>query len=186
GVTAAFNPVNGQLTLTGAGSTLSSVSPNPVTGSSYPVTLTLTGTGFTGSSTVLLTNGTSQVSALATYVNSTTLTASFVPGTTASAAWTATVFDSGNYSGSMTFGVTAPLAVTINKNALTSAGAGKLVLSGTGGAPGYSYAVVSTTSLNSPVVWTPIATNAFDGSGNFSYTNTVSSTIPKLFLRIIQ
>jgi len=164
--------------------TLTAVSPNPVTGSSYAVTLTLTGTGFTPASSVLLTNGATPVSATTAFVNSTTLTASFVPGTTASAAWKATVFDSGNYSSSQTFSVATPSPVSINKNAVNSAGAGKLVLSGTGGTAGNSYAVVSTTNLNPPVVWTPVVTNQFDGLGGFSFTNAVSLTTPKLFLRI--
>ena len=167
-----------------SGPTLTSVSPNPVTGSSYSVTVTLTGTGFTPSSTVLLTNGASSVSATTAYVNATTLTASFVPGTTASATWNATVLESGNYSSSQTFSVTTPSPVSINSNAVNSAGVGKLVLSGTGGTAGNSYAVVSATNLNPPVVWTPVVTNQFDGLGGFSYTNIVNPTTPKLFLRI--
>jgi hypothetical protein len=46
--------------------------------------------------------------------------------------------------------------------------------------------VVNATNLTPPVVWTPVVTNAFDGSGNFSYTNIVNPVTPQLFLRIAQ
>jgi len=44
--------------------------------------------------------------------------------------------------------------------------AGSIVLSGTNGLANAAYFVLSTTNLAQP--WTPIATNAFDGSGNFN------------------
>jgi hypothetical protein len=109
---------------------------------------------------------------------------SFVPGT-AAGSWNATVVNS-SPSAQVGFTVNAASAVSFNNNALTSAGAGKLVLAGTGGAAGNRYVVLSATNLTPPVVWTPIATNAFDGSGNFSYTNTVNQATPNLFLRIQQ
>ncbi len=166
--------------------TLTSVSPNPVPGSSYPVTLTLTGSGFTGATAVLLTNVTavSGASYTPTVNSDTSLTVSFVPGTLAST-WNATVVN-GTPSAPVGFTVSVPATVSINPAALESAGPGNLVLSGSGGVAGDSYAVMSTANLNPPVVWTPVVTNTFDGSGNFSYTNTVSSGTPKLFLRIAQ
>jgi hypothetical protein len=42
-----------------------------------------------------------------------------------------------------------------------------VVLSGTGGTPGYSYAVVSATNLVPPVVWTPVVTKVFDGGDGY-------------------
>ncbi len=178
----------GSLQVTGGavGPTLTSVAPNPVTGSTYPVTLGLTGSGFTGASAVLLTNlNTSAGDSYLPTVNSdTSISVSFVPGT-ATSSWNATVV-SGSPSAQVGFSVNAPSQVNIDKTKLTSAGAGKVVLNGTGGAPGNSYAVSSTTSLNSPVVWLPVVTNTFDGSGNFNYTNTVNKGTPKLFLRIQQ
>jgi hypothetical protein len=168
------------------GPTLSSVSPNPVTGSSYPVTLTLTGSGFAGATAVLLTNLTASTGASysPTVNGDTSISVSFVPGT-AAGSWNATVVNS-SPSAQVGFTVNAASAVSFNNNALTSAGAGKLVLAGTGGAAGNRYVVLSATNLTPPVVWTPIATNAFDGSGNFSYTNTVNQATPNLFLRIQQ
>ena len=50
-----------------------------------------------------------------------------------------------------------------------------LVFSGTGGTPGGSYVVVTSTNLAVPLPnWIPLATNSFDGSGNFSFTNSIS------------
>jgi hypothetical protein len=45
-------------------------------------------------------------------------------------------------------------------------------LAGSGGLAGGQYVVLSSTNIATPVSsWTPIATNTFDGSGNFSFTN---------------
>jgi fibronectin-binding autotransporter adhesin len=175
-----------QVTTGAAGPTLTSVTPDPVTGSTYPVTLGLTGGGFTGASAVLLTNlSTSSGASYSPTVNSdTSISVSFVPGT-ASSSWNATVVN-GSPSAQVGFTVSAASQVTIDKTKLASAGAGNVVLNGTGGAPGNSYAVLSTTSLNAPVVWLPVVTNTFDGSGNFNYTNAVNKGTPKLFLRIQQ
>jgi hypothetical protein len=166
--------------------TLSSVSPNPVTGSSYPVTLSLAGSGFTGATAVLLTNLTTATgSSYSPVVSSdTSISLSFVPGTAASS-WNATVVN-GTSSAQVGFTVNSPTPVTVNPAALTSAGAGNLVLSGSGGGAGNSYVVLSATNLTPPVVWTPVATNAFNGSGSFSYTNPVVTATPDLFLRISQ
>jgi hypothetical protein len=150
------------------------------------VTLNLTGSGFTGATGVLLTNLTAVTGAsyVPTVNSDTSISVSFVPGTAATS-WNATVVN-GTPSAQVPFTVTLPTAVSINTASLNSAGAGKVVLSGTGGTPGYSYAVVSTTNLVPPVVWLPVVTNVFDGGGNFNYTNTVSLSTPKLFLRLQQ
>jgi hypothetical protein len=106
-----------------------------------------------------------------------------VPGTTA-ATWNATVVN-GAPSAQVSFSVIVPTKVTITGN-LNAAGAGKLVLSGTGGVAGNKYAVQSTTNLAPPVVWSSLVTNVFGGGGSFSYTNTISPSTPSLFLRIAQ
>jgi hypothetical protein len=55
-----------------------------------------------------------------------------------------------------------------------------VVINGTGGPPGGSYAVLSSTNVTLPrASWTPVATNMFDGSGNFSFTN--AATLPQQF-----
>ncbi|MEY4386508.1 MAG: hypothetical protein RLY20_1791, partial [Verrucomicrobiota bacterium] len=62
---------------------------------------------------------------------------------------------------------------------------GNLILSGTGGTPGGNYSVLTATNMATPIAsWTPIATNQFDGSGNFAFTNAVSLGTPQLFYRI--
>ena len=184
----AFSFTNGVLSVVTppSGPTLTSVTPNPVTGSSYAVTLGLTGSGFTGAAAVLLTNVTAATGASYTpTVNSdTSISVTFVPGT-AGTTWNVAVVN-GTRSAQVPFTVTVPTKVSINTANLNSAGAGKLVLSGTGGMAGNSYAVLSATNLNPPVVWAPAVTNKFDVSGNFSYTNTVSPSTPSLFLRIAQ
>jgi autotransporter-associated beta strand protein len=49
---------------------------------------------------------------------------------------------------------------------------GRFVFSGTGGTPGGTYYVVTSTNLATAVTnWTRVLTNQFDGSGNFSVTN---------------
>ena len=184
----AFSFTNGVLSVITlpSGPTLTSVTPNPLSGSGYGATLNLTGSGFTGATAVLLTNVTATAGAsYAPTVNSdTSISVRFVPGTAATT-WNATVVN-GSPSAQVAFTVTAPAKVTINPANLNSAGAGKLVLSGTGGVVGNSYAVQTATNLNSPIVWTSVVTNTFNGSGNFSYTNTVSIGTPQLFLRLAQ
>jgi fibronectin-binding autotransporter adhesin len=50
-----------------------------------------------------------------------------------------------------------------------------LVLSGSNGTAGAGYYVLFTTNVAQPVsTWTRVLTNSFDGSGNFSVTNTIS------------
>lgn len=49
-----------------------------------------------------------------------------------------------------------------------------IVITGTGGVPFRSYTVLTSTNLALPVaLWTTIATNTFDGDGNFAFTNVV-------------
>ncbi len=182
----AFSFTNGVLSVVAGGPILTSVTPGTVSGSSYKVTLGLTGSGFTGATAVLLTNATAATGAsyVPTVNSDSSISVTFVPGTAATT-WNATVVN-GTSSAAVAFTVTVPAKASINLANLNSAGAGKLVLSGTGGVAGNSYAVLSATNLNSPVVWTPVVTNTFNGGGSFSYTNTVNPGMPSLFLRIQQ
>jgi autotransporter-associated beta strand protein len=62
---------------------------------------------------------------------------------------------------------------------------GDLVLGGTGGTPGGTYYLLSTTNVALPVSsWTRVSTNVFDGSGNFSLTNAIIPATPRLFYQI--
>ena len=55
-----------------------------------------------------------------------------------------------------------------------------IVLSGSGGAAGGGYHVLSSTDLTIPVAnWTPAGTGSFDGSGNFSIT--INRSAPQTF-----
>ena len=62
---------------------------------------------------------------------------------------------------------------------------GSLILSGTGGTPGADYYMLTSTNVVLPLAnWLRLATNQFDGSGNFAFTNTVSAGTPQLFYRL--
>jgi len=64
-------------------------------------------------------------------------------------------------------------------------GTGGLVMSGQGGMPFITYFVLSSTDLTTPLAgWTRLTTNYFDGSGNFTCTNTVISGQPQQFFRL--
>jgi polygalacturonase len=59
---------------------------------------------------------------------------------------------------------------------------GNLVLSGSGGVVNGAYNVLTSTNLALPLnQWTPIATNQFDSSGNFIFTNAVQTNVPQTF-----
>ena len=59
---------------------------------------------------------------------------------------------------------------------------GYFVFSGTNGAPGWTYYVLASTNLEVPLAgWAVIATNAFDGAGNFSFSNAVVPGSPREF-----
>ena len=65
---------------------------------------------------------------------------------------------------------------------LASAG---LTLSGTGGQTNGNYYVLSTTNLVLPTsLWLRTATNLFDATGNFAFTNSVDPTKPQMFYRL--
>jgi fibronectin-binding autotransporter adhesin len=62
---------------------------------------------------------------------------------------------------------------------------GNLIFSGTNGSAGAGYRVLSSTNVALPLgQWTPVATNHFNGSGNFSFTNMVDPTEPEQFFNI--
>jgi hypothetical protein len=60
-----------------------------------------------------------------------------------------------------------------------------IVLSGSNGAPGGTYYVLSSTNLTLPQTnWTPLTTNMFDINGNFSFTNSPNLALPQTFYRL--
>jgi hypothetical protein len=59
---------------------------------------------------------------------------------------------------------------------------GNLILSGAGGATNGTYNVLTSTNVALPLnQWTSIATNQFDSSGNFIFTNPVQTNVPQRF-----
>ena len=66
-------------------------------------------------------------------------------------------------------------------NAISPSGA-NLIISGTNGSPNGNYLVLASTNLVLPRTnWTRLATNSFNGSGNFIFTNPISPNKPGLF-----
>lgn len=60
-----------------------------------------------------------------------------------------------------------------------------LIAGGSGGNAGGSYHVLSSTNVALPVInWTPVATNVFDGAGNFFFTNGIVPGVPRQFFLI--
>src|SRR5258708_33098183 len=60
-----------------------------------------------------------------------------------------------------------------------------LVATGTGGTPGGGYSVLVSSNLTMLLSnWVGIRTSLFDGSGNFSFTNTINPRVPLQFYRI--
>ena len=63
--------------------------------------------------------------------------------------------------------------------------AGQLLLNGSGGVTNGTYYILASTNLALPTTaWTRIATNQFDSSGNFSFTNNVDSLTPRQYYLI--
>lgn len=60
---------------------------------------------------------------------------------------------------------------------------GDLVISGAGGANGWPFVILSATNLTG-AAWIPIATNQFDASGNFIFTNAVNPNQPQTFYKL--
>ncbi len=60
-----------------------------------------------------------------------------------------------------------------------------LVMSGTNGPANTAYFVLSATNVALPAAdWTRLATNNFNGSGNFAFTNAIAPGIPQQFYRL--
>lgn len=69
-----------------------------------------------------------------------------------------------------------------NAPSLTSGG---LVVSGSGGTPNWNYLVLSSTNITlPPSEWTVLATNAFDASGDYAFTNPIDPTLGQTYLRL--
>jgi len=59
------------------------------------------------------------------------------------------------------------------------------VISGSGGAGGATYRVLTSASVAAPLAsWLPVATNVFDSSGNLNISIGVNPSVPVLFYRV--
>jgi fibronectin-binding autotransporter adhesin len=57
-----------------------------------------------------------------------------------------------------------------------------IVLAGTNGYPSDGYVLLSSTNVALPITnWTHVLTNSYDGSGNFSVTNAITTNVPQQF-----
>ena len=70
-----------------------------------------------------------------------------------------------------------PYSITSVRSVADSSGSG-IALSGTGGATNGTYYVLTSTNLTT---WTPIATNQFDGQGQFNFTNPAPTNAAQFF-----
>jgi len=60
-----------------------------------------------------------------------------------------------------------------------------LTIEGLGGNASSQYAILTSTNVALPVnQWTPIATNTFDGSGNFSFTTNIATGLPQQYFQL--
>jgi hypothetical protein len=58
-------------------------------------------------------------------------------------------------------------------------------MSGTNGPPNAAYFVLASTNIALPLTnWTPILTNQFGSSGNFSFTNAIDPALPRRFFML--
>lgn len=74
-------------------------------------------------------------------------------------------------------GVPSPEFVSV-----TPAGVSGLIFNGSKGAPGWTYRVLVSTNLALPASqWLSLATNTFDGNGNFDFTDSVAPNAPQQF-----
>ena len=67
---------------------------------------------------------------------------------------------------------------------ITRAG-NQVIINGTGGSPGASYRMLTTTNIELPAVqWTPVVTNQLSAGGGFSYTNAIQPNLPARYFRV--
>jgi hypothetical protein len=77
------------------------------------------------------------------------------------------------------------LIVTRPQFNAVGSGTGGLVMSGSGGAPNGIYYVLSSTNIALPLnLWTRLATNRFDASGIFNFTNVLNPDTPENFYQL--
>jgi hypothetical protein len=119
----------------------------------------------------------------------------------AAAGFGAGIYTLFNYSGALNLGsvvISAPAGFNYSLNTntpgqvklivarpqfnLVNVSGSNLIMSGSGGAANATYYILSSTNIALPLnLWTRIATNQFDASGNFNFTNAINANAPQQF-----
>ena len=77
------------------------------------------------------------------------------------------------------------IGVALPKFSTISLSGTNVVITGANGVSNAPYAVLTSTNVALPMSnWVSVATNQFDSSGNFSFTNGIAPGIPQRFFRI--
>jgi hypothetical protein len=90
----------------------------------------------------------------------------------------------GGYNYSISTNTPGVVQLIVSRPQFNHAGlaSGQLIMSGSGGATNGTYYVLSSTNPALPLnLWSRIATNQFDASGNFNFSNTVNLLLPRQY-----
>ena len=99
-----------------------------------------------------------------------------LPALTSNLSWTNTLLSNGTIAVKSTASPTSMQFSTISYSGT------QMVFSGSGGTPNATYVVLTSTNLSlAKASWTMLATNTFNGSGNFSFTRPIDNTTPQRF-----
>ncbi len=165
------------LTLAAGSKTVMQIQPSPLANDAVVVTGT-----FTAGGTLIVTNigGTNLVAGdsfplFTAAVKAGQFDQLILPTLPAGLVWNTNQL---NVSGTLQVASLSPPAIN-----QISVGDGSLTLTGSGGISYWNYYVLSATNLSAPH-WTPMATNQFDGGGNFSWTNTINAGTPQTFFKL--
>jgi rhamnogalacturonan endolyase len=165
--------ISNNLTVSAGSTTFAQVQHSPLTNDATKVSGTLTeggtlnvtnigATAFTAGDSFKLFNAAGFYGAFAGFV---------LPSLTTNLSWNT---DRLNVDGSIW--VVSATPPNINRASLSG---NNLILSGTGGTPNWYYYALSSTNLAVPVAqWPRIATNQFDNTGNFNFTNSINPMSP--------
>jgi autotransporter-associated beta strand protein len=171
--------ISNNLTLDAGSTTFAQVGHSPLTNNAVKTTGTLTEGGLLNVSNIgavaLAAGDTFKLFNAATYAGS--FNGVVLPPLTGNLAWnTNSLANSGSLS------VVALTSPAITGFEITGA---NLTISGSGGATNWPYFVEASTNLASGQ-WTPVTTNQFDSSGDFSITltNAIESSQPRTFFRL--
>ena len=91
----------------------------------------------------------------------------------------------GQHEGSGPYRLTVEGIIPIPQLAAPVSSPDGAVFAGTGGEAGATYVLLTSTNISQPAsLWTPILTNRFGPSGEFSLTNTLSTNLPGQYFQL--